>query len=134
MNSTYFNINCWDVQRKNVVNNVDMSSLRTLWQNGPYKNQHTEQHKTFSNILSLCARWPITQSNTNTDTLPFCKSLLFLTESKWERSISFLRPIFAHVFGDKVSFCLLKTHKFQSRKYVAWFHSNTILVTVNTYV
>jgi len=27
-----------DVQINNVVNNVDMSSLRAPWQNGPYKN------------------------------------------------------------------------------------------------
>jgi len=27
------------------VNNVDMSSLRAPWQNGPYKNQHRKQHK-----------------------------------------------------------------------------------------
>ena len=39
------NINWRDVQRKNVVNNVDMSSLRAPWQNGPYKNQHTERQK-----------------------------------------------------------------------------------------
>jgi len=31
------NIN-WRVQIKNVVNNVDVSSLRAQWQNGPYKN------------------------------------------------------------------------------------------------
>jgi len=34
-------INWSDVQRKNFVNNVDMSSLRAPWQNGLYKNQHT---------------------------------------------------------------------------------------------
>jgi len=34
-----------NVQSKNVVNNVDMSSLRAPWQNGPYINQHTEPHK-----------------------------------------------------------------------------------------
>jgi len=38
-------INLSNVRRKNVVNNVDMSSLREPWQNGPYKNKHTEQHK-----------------------------------------------------------------------------------------
>jgi len=32
------NINWRDVQIKNVANNVDMSSLRAPWQNGPYKN------------------------------------------------------------------------------------------------
>jgi len=65
-----------DVPRKNVVNNVDMSGLRAPWQNGPYKNQHTEQHKniyltprrnihlekTISTISSntcklMCIRW-----------------------------------------------------------------------------
>jgi len=30
-----------DVQRNTVVNNVDMSSLRTLCQNGPYKFKGT---------------------------------------------------------------------------------------------
>ena len=41
------NINLRDVQIKNVVNDVDISSLRAPWQNGTmaYKNQHTEQHK-----------------------------------------------------------------------------------------
>jgi len=34
----WLNINWTDVQKKNVVNNVDMSSLRALWQNGSYKN------------------------------------------------------------------------------------------------
>ena len=30
----------------NVVNNVDMLSLRAPWQNGQYKYKHTEQHNT----------------------------------------------------------------------------------------
>ena len=38
-------INWRDVHRKNVVNNVDTSSLRAPWQNGPYTEKHTEQHK-----------------------------------------------------------------------------------------
>ena len=44
---TKFGVNIiWrDAQRKNVVNNVDMSSLRAPWQNSPYKNQHTERYK-----------------------------------------------------------------------------------------
>jgi len=29
-----------DVQRKHVVNNVDKSSLRAPWQNGPYTNKY----------------------------------------------------------------------------------------------
>jgi len=41
-----YNINWRDVQRKNVVNNVDKSSLRAPCQKGPYTNKHTEQHKT----------------------------------------------------------------------------------------
>jgi len=44
-NLKQYNINWRDVQRKNVANNVDMSSLRAPWQKSPYKNQHTEQHK-----------------------------------------------------------------------------------------
>ena len=39
------NKNWIDVQRKNEVNNKDMSSLRTPWQHGPYTYKHTEQHK-----------------------------------------------------------------------------------------
>ena len=35
-----------DVQRKNVINNVAISSLSAPWQNGPCKNQHTERRKT----------------------------------------------------------------------------------------
>ena len=39
------NINGRDVQRKNVVNNVDKSSLWAPWQNGPYKNtQNITKH------------------------------------------------------------------------------------------
>jgi len=34
-----------DVQRKNVVNTVDMSSLWAPWKNGTYTNKNTEQHK-----------------------------------------------------------------------------------------
>jgi len=29
---------------KNVVNNVDKSSLRAPWQNGPYTNKHKDRH------------------------------------------------------------------------------------------
>ena len=39
------NINWKDVQRKYVVNNVDMSSLRAPQQKGPYTEKHTEQYK-----------------------------------------------------------------------------------------
>jgi len=39
------NINWRNVQRKNAVNNVDVSSLMAPWQNSPYINQHKEQHK-----------------------------------------------------------------------------------------
>jgi len=39
MFSWTLNINWRDVQRKNVVYNVDMSSLKAPWQNGPYKKQ-----------------------------------------------------------------------------------------------
>ena len=47
---TFFNnINWRYVQRKNVVNNVDMSRWGASWQNGPYKNKHTEQHKNTQN-------------------------------------------------------------------------------------
>jgi len=35
------NINWRDVQRKNIANNVAMSSLRAPWQNGSYTNKHT---------------------------------------------------------------------------------------------
>ena len=39
------NIHWRNVQRKNVVKNVDMSSLRAQCHNGPYKSQHSERHK-----------------------------------------------------------------------------------------
>ena len=42
--SVHSNINWRDVQRKNVVNNVDMSSLRAPWQIGPYTEKHIEHH------------------------------------------------------------------------------------------
>ena len=34
-----------DVQRKSVVNNVDMSSLKAPWQNGQYTNQQQNNTK-----------------------------------------------------------------------------------------
>ena len=40
-----YNINWRDVQRKNVVNNVDMSSFRAPWQIGPYTETYTDQDK-----------------------------------------------------------------------------------------
>ena len=40
----YLIINWRAVQRKTVLNNVDMSSLRASWHNGPYKIQHVEHH------------------------------------------------------------------------------------------
>ena len=41
----FWNINGGDVQRKNVVNNVDKSSLWAPRQNGPYKNtQNITKH------------------------------------------------------------------------------------------
>jgi len=40
------NTNKRDVQRKNVVNNIDSWSLRAPCQNGPYTEKHTEQYKT----------------------------------------------------------------------------------------
>jgi len=42
--SNAYNINWNDVQRNNIVNNVDLSRLRASWQNVPYKNKHTQQH------------------------------------------------------------------------------------------
>ena len=42
-------INWRNVQRKNAANNVDMLGLRGSWQNGAYKNQHTEQIKNTRN-------------------------------------------------------------------------------------
>jgi len=45
-NISVYNINGRDVQRKNVVNNVDKSSLWAPWQNGPYKNtQNVTKHE-----------------------------------------------------------------------------------------
>jgi len=41
-----YSIHWRDVQWKNVVNNLDMSSLWAPWQNGPYRKQITERHKT----------------------------------------------------------------------------------------
>jgi len=49
---TFDNINWRYVQKKNVVNNVDMSSLRASWQNGPYKNQQTERLKNRQNSMT----------------------------------------------------------------------------------
>ena len=35
-----YNIKWRDVQRKNVIHNIDLSCLGTPWPNGPYKNIH----------------------------------------------------------------------------------------------
>jgi len=43
---SFVHINWRDVQIKNVVNNVDMSSLRAPWQNGPYKTYTQNDTKT----------------------------------------------------------------------------------------
>jgi len=34
----------------NIVNNVDMSSLRAPWENGTYKNQHPTQTTTQKHV------------------------------------------------------------------------------------
>jgi len=53
---------------KNVVINVDMSSLWAQLQNGPYKNKHTEQHKT--------CRTPKSNRHSETHTHYFCVFLI----------------------------------------------------------
>ena len=47
--------------KKNVVNNVDMSSFRAPWQHGPYKIQHTERHK---NTLNTTTQQTFREKNT----------------------------------------------------------------------
>jgi len=43
-----------DVQRKNVVNNVDKSSLWAPWQNGPYKNiQNITKHGLYKDATDI---------------------------------------------------------------------------------
>jgi len=50
----YVNINGWDVQRKNVVNNVDKYSLWAPWQNGPYKNtQNITKHGVYKDATDI---------------------------------------------------------------------------------
>ena len=45
MHCEHYIINGRDVQRNNVVNNVDKPSLWAPWQNGPYKNtQNITKH------------------------------------------------------------------------------------------
>jgi len=51
--SIYNNINWRYVQRKNVVNNVDMSSLRAPWQSGPYKNLFVSVFRMFISLYFL---------------------------------------------------------------------------------
>ena len=49
-----YHINGRDVQRKNVVNNVDKSSLWPLWQNGPYKNtQNITKHGVYKDATDI---------------------------------------------------------------------------------
>jgi len=48
------NINGRDVQRKNVVSNVDESSLRAPWQDGLYKNtKNITKHEVYKDIHVL---------------------------------------------------------------------------------
>ena len=48
------NINGRDVQRKNVVNNVDKSTLWAPWQNGPYKNtQNITKHGVYKDATDI---------------------------------------------------------------------------------
>jgi len=47
-------INGRDVQRQNVVNNNDMSSLWAPWQNGPYKNtQYITKHGIYKDTTDI---------------------------------------------------------------------------------
>ena len=47
-------INGRDVQGKNVVNNVDKSSLWATWQNGPYKNtQYITKHGVYKDATNI---------------------------------------------------------------------------------
>jgi len=51
---SYSNINRRDVQRKNVVNNVDKSSLWTPCQNCPYKNtQKITKHGVYKEATDI---------------------------------------------------------------------------------
>ena len=64
-----------EVQRKNAVNNVDMSNLRAPWQNGPYT--HTEQHKNMQNTkLQQTFR-------KNVSKFCVCFTLLARTSDRW---------------------------------------------------
>ena len=48
------NIKGRDVQRKNVVNNVDKSGLWAPWQNGPYKNtQNITKHGVYKDATDI---------------------------------------------------------------------------------
>ena len=50
----WVNINGRDVQRKNVVNNVDKSSLWAPWQNGPYKTtQYITKHWVYKDATDI---------------------------------------------------------------------------------
>jgi len=52
--SIIININGRDVQRNNVVNNVDKSSLWAPWQNGPYKNtQNITKHGVYKDATYI---------------------------------------------------------------------------------
>jgi len=52
--SLLFNINGRAVQRKNVVNNVDKSSLWAPWQNGSYKNtQNITKHGVYKDTTDI---------------------------------------------------------------------------------
>ena len=43
-----------DVQRTNVVNNMDKSSLWAPWQNGPYKNtQNITKHEVYKDATDI---------------------------------------------------------------------------------
>jgi len=45
------NINGRDVQRKNVVSNVDKSNVWAPWQDGPYKNtKNITKHEEYKDI------------------------------------------------------------------------------------
>jgi len=47
-------INGRDVQRQNVVNNVDKLGLWALWQNGPYKNaQNIVKHEVYKDATDI---------------------------------------------------------------------------------
>ena len=82
----FININWRDVQRKNVVNNVGMSSLWARWQNGPHKKKQNSTKRAkqqYWRTLGINCWLPINSLSTIFTDPRFTKSFIWGFDTYW---------------------------------------------------